>query len=248
MTAKPLGHEKVEPLHPSLWLWVEILGPEARSQSLTAVVYPQRRKKDGQDMLQAPRQQDQRAIHIAPAARPTGTEMPAFPQRFFDHRATGMTPLGRLQGTRRGLDIHDTSFCRFVSQDAEKLRRGTVENRFVETGFGCRTVREVLSRGLVLFGLRTARHVGRLELFREDRRRPVHHDGGLLVVEVQSLSRNRAMQLCHPLIGQTPPTGELLLRISGLVRGFQLRLALPQKAWVGTTGGGGVVQTDGGNG
>jgi len=224
---------EIEPLHPSLRLWVEILGTKTRSQFLTAVVHPQRGKKDREHMFQAPRQQHQRAIDIPPTACATRAAMPAFPQRFFDHRTAGMTPLGRLQGARRGLDIHDTSFCRFVSQDAKELCRGTVENRFVETGFGGRAIGDILPRRRVPFGLRTARHVGRLELFGQDRRRTVNHRRGLLMVKVQALPRHRAMQLRHALVGQTPPPRARLLAVSGLVRGCQLGCALPQKTRVG---------------
>ena len=52
-------------------------------------------------------------------------------------------------------------------------------------------------------------------------------------MEVQSLAGNLAVQLRHPLVGQTPPMRELLLGIPGLIRRFQRGLAPPKKMRIG---------------
>ena len=125
-------------------------------------------------MFESPREQHQRTVGIPPTARATRAHMPAFAQGLFDDRITGMTALGWFQGARGSLSVYDTSFYRFVSQDAKELRRGTIENRFVETGFGCRAIGRVLPSGLVELGLRTVYQVGRLKLFGKNRCRSVH--------------------------------------------------------------------------
>ena len=184
-------------------------------------------------MFDAPGQQDQRAIDIAPTARPTGTHVPAFSQWLFDHRSARMTALRGFQGARRSLSIDDTSFCRFVSQDAEELRWSTIQNGFVESSLSCRPIWKMLSGRLILLGLGTTCHVGRLKLLREECRRPVNHRCRLLVVEIEALPSDLAVYLHHTLVRQTPPRRELCLGVSGAVCGCELLFALPQKARVG---------------
>ena len=158
--------------------------------------------------------------------------MPALAQGLRGHAPTGMAALRGFQGARGSLDIHDTSFCRFVSQDAKELRRGTVKNRFVESSLrGCAVGHRLPGR-LILFGFRTTGHVGRLKFFRKDRRCSIHQLRGSLVMEVQTLTGNLAVELRHPLVGQAPAMRELLLGISGAVRGLESCFALPKKTRV----------------
>ncbi len=172
--------------------------------------------------------------------------MPPFAQGLFDHHSTGVTSLGGFEVPRGSLSRHDTSFCRFVSQDAQKWRGSTIQERVVESSLGCRTVREVLPRGGILLRCRTARQVRGREFFRKNGGGPLHHLRRLFVVEVQSLPRNLVMPLRHPLVGQTPTPRERLLGISGLLRGFQRGFALPQEARVGNRDRLGVRAGDGG--
>lgn len=126
----------------------------ARSQFLTPVVIrPQPGKKDGEHMRNSPGAYHQHGVGISMATRAAGARMPAVLQPFLRTPATLVTGLRRLEGPRRGLNIHRTSFCRFVPEHAEKLCRSTVQNRFIQSRLGRCTIRPPARKLQALQGL-----------------------------------------------------------------------------------------------
>ena len=187
-------------------------------------------------MRESPRQQHQRAIHIAPAARSAGTDMPAFAQRLFHHRIARHDTAGRVSGSAWGPRHTRHQLLPLCIARCQGIAPEHCRESLCSAGFGCCTVGKILLPSSVLLRLRAAYQVGRLQLFGENRRCSIHHRSGLFVVEVQSLPGHLAVQLRHPLVGQAPTMRELLLRISGLVRRFQRGLALTKKTRICSQG------------
>jgi putative transposase len=203
------------------------------SQFLTAVVMkPQPGKKDRQDMLHPPVQQNEGRIDIAVAACPTGADMPALIEPLCVNHPTGMTPLRWLELPCGSLSIQAVSFCRFVPQDAEKLCRRTIQNRFVQSRLGHCPVRLILPSGGILLWLRTFGHVGDMQRFRKDGTRYGNKFCRFFMMKVQALPSDLAMQLRHAFIGQPPAPRELLFGIPCPIRVFELLCPMREKTRV----------------
>jgi len=176
-------------------------------------------------MLYSPEQQHQGGIDIPVTARPTGASMPTLIQPLGVYRPASMTALRRFKLMRGGLSIHDASFCRFVSQDAEKLRRCAIQNCLVQPRLRCCPIGLILPCGGIRLRRGTFRHVRNVQHFRKDGTRCSNELCRLFVMKVQALPRNGAMQLGHSFVGQPPATRELLFGITGTIRIFERRLA-----------------------
>jgi len=147
--------------------------------------------------------------------------MPAVVQPFFHDRPTGMTPLRRFELTRGSLSIQDTSFCRFVPQDAEKLRWCAIQNRLVQSRLRRCPVGLILPCGSILLRLGAFRHVLHMQRFRKDGPRCGNELRRLFMMKVQTLPGDLGMHTCDPSVGQPPGTRELVLGITGTIRVFE---------------------------
>ena len=182
----------------------------------------------------APVAHHQHCIGIPVATCATGTRVPAVLQLFLRTPATLVTGLRRLEGARGGLNIHRTSFCRFVPEHAEKLCWSTVQNRCIESRLGRRTIGQILARYGIRLWLWTSDQVLDLQLFGTEGPRRSNQLCRLFVMEVLALPGNLAVQPCDGLVGHQPAPRVLSLPITGSISCLQGCFALAKKTRVAT--------------
>ena len=197
-------------------------------------------------MRYSPAQDHQRRIQIAAALNATRAGVPTLRESFLCNAPAGMTALRGFEGGSGGLSIHDTSFCRFVSDHAEKRRRGSVQDRFVQSRLGGCAIGQVCSRRDPRFGFGTPGHIRHAELFGEDRRSLSDQEIGQFMVKVFALMGNFPVVFGHATIPVAPGPRPFGFLVACPIRRFQVRLRLLQEARIRYGGEGAISVRQGG--
>src|SRR6266700_1069094 len=105
------------------------------------------------------------SIHISIQLGATPATMPAFAEILFADSATAATPLAGIAGIHK--QHRSTSVCSFVDTELLEHRPTSIDNTFIQSTFGSRSIRQVLPV-FIRFRLRALAHVFGLQLLKDN--------------------------------------------------------------------------------